>query len=220
MRSNEAIKFLASILKREKICSDISPLSNCFNNGKYRVEELKFNINEVPRNTKPNVELLEVILDVSYNETEDDIPISNYCFRVTAQGIDHNLKIIKSSWHLDYDCDNSQAYIHPYFHLTWGGNAIKSLNLGDLLLLPTPRISYPPMDIVLGIDFILSNFIKSNIYSRIQSDSYYRAAVKNAQSRFWKPYILSLAHHWCNNQCSLDQYKTISCKQFYPTLID
>lgn len=213
------IRVIADILKKEKLCSDISPLTQCCGKGEYRVEELKFNISEVPRNTKPNVELLEVLLDVSFKEAQDDIPISNYCFRVTAQGLDSNVKLIKSCWHLDYDNNNSQEYIHPHFHLTWGGDAIKPLDLGDVLLLPTPRISYPPMDIVLGIDFVLSNFIKKREYAKIQSDPQYQAAIKNAQEKYWKPYMLSIASHWDGNPCDYAN-NAKCCKYFYPTLID
>lgn len=74
---------------------------------------------------------------------------------------------------MDYDINNNQEYIHPHFHLTWGGDTMKGLGLGDVLLLPTPRISYPPLDIILGIDFVLSNFVKADIYKKIQCDSQY-----------------------------------------------
>ena len=82
---------------------------------------------------------------------------------VTVEGKNQN-GLFKSSWHLDYDNNNVQDFIHPHFHITWGGNKMKDLNLGEVLLLPTPRFSYPPMDIVLGVDFILSNFVKVDIY--------------------------------------------------------
>ena len=196
------INSIAKILQREKLCSDISPLNKCCSNGMYRVEELKFNIREVPRNTRPNVELLEVLLDVSFQELQDDIPVSNYHFRITAQGLDSNVNLVKSSWHLDYDINNNQEYIHPHFHLTWGGDTMKGMGLGEVLLLPTPRISYPPLDIILGIDFVLSNFVKAEIYKRIQCDSQYKKAVKNAQEKYWKPYMLSIASHWDKRLCS------------------
>ena len=76
------------------------------------------------------------------------------------------------------------------------------------------------MDVVLGIDFVLSNFVKSDIYRQIQSDSQYKAAVNSAQEKYWKPYMLSLAHHWCNNSCCQTSFQTISAKHFHPTLID
>ena len=104
--------------------------------------------------------------------------------------------------------------------MTWGGDVLKNLNLGDVLLLPTPRISYPPMDIVLGIDFVLSNFVKVDLYRQIQNDSQYKAAVKNAQEKYWKPYMLSLAHHWCNNNCLQMQFNTIKAENYHPTLVN
>ena len=93
------------------------------------------------------------------------------------------------------------------------------MNLGNVLLLPTPRISHPPMDIVLGIDFVLSNFVKAEIYKKIQSNSQYKAAVRKAQEKLWKPYMLSLAHHWCKNTCSNVNLNTITATNFHPTLV-
>lgn len=185
------------------------------------VAKLKFTIKDnIPRNTTPLVPSLDVLLDVFYKETDNtDIPLSQYNFRVTVEGKNQN-GLFKSSWHLDYDNNNVQDFIHPHFHITWGGNKMKDLNLGEVLLLPTPRFSYPPMDIVLGVDFILSNFVKVDIYKQIQSDSQYKAAVKNAQEKYWKPYILSLAHHWCGNSCQKIQLTNIKAKHFHPTLID
>lgn len=215
------IQNIARILRNKNLCTDTSPLTcHLYNQGNYRVERLNFNINDIPRNTKPKLVLLNVLLDIAFEESNDDIPMSNYCFRVTAEGLDEDSNVTKSSWHLDYDSNDCQEYIHPHFHLTWGGDRIKDLNLGEVLLLPTPRISYPPMDIVLGIDFILSNFIKSDVYRQIQSDSQYKAAVKNAQDKYWRPYMLSLAHHWCNNNCSQTNFKTIDAKHFHPTLVN
>ncbi len=213
------IQNIANILKSRKICSDTAPLLGGYKRGECNIAKLRFRI-DIPRNTKPSVSLLDVFLDVSYKETNVvDIPISQYSFRITIEG-QNETGMVKSSWHLDYDESEGQDYIHPHFHLTWGGNTIKDMNLGDILLLPTPRISYPPMDVVLGIDFVLSNFVKSDIYRQIQSDSQYKAAVKSAQEKYWKPYMLSLAHHWCNNSCCQTSFQTISAKHFHPTLID
>lgn len=215
------VQNIARILRKKNLCLDTSPLtSRLYNQGYYKVEKLNFSINDIPRNTKPKLVMLNVILDIAFRESNDDIPFSDYYFRMTAEGLDENSNLTTSSWHLDYDNNDSQEYTHPHFHLTWGGDRMKDLNLGEVLLLPTPRISYPPMDIILGIDFILCNFIKSNIYLQIQSDSEYKAAVKRAQEKYWRPYLLSLAHHWCNNNCSLINPKSINAKHFHPTLVD
>ena len=221
--SAASIQYIANILKQKKLCLDTSPLTKGYNKGDkvWNVAKLKFAIKDnIPRNTIPSVPLLDVLLDVSYKETDNtDIPISQYCFRITVEGMNQE-GLFKSSWHLDYDDNSALDFIHPHFHMTWGGDKMKDLNLGEVLLLPTPRFSYPPMDIVLGIDFILSNFIKADIYNQIQSNPQYKAAVKKAQEKHWKPYILSLAHHWCGNNCRQIQLTTVKAKHFYPTLID
>lgn len=62
--------------------------------------------------------------------------------------------------------------------MTFGGQIMENVNLGDVLLLPAPRISYPPMDIVLGIDFILSNFVEKKVYNELRCDPQYKSAVK------------------------------------------
>lgn len=97
---------------------------------------------------------------------------------------------------------------------------MENVNLGDVLLLPAPRISYPPMDIVLGIDFILSNFVEKKVYNELRCDPQYKSAVKNAQARLWKPYILSLAHFWCKHQCGEYHIDPMQSKYFNPNLLE
>lgn len=57
------------------------------------------------------------------------------------------------------------------------------------------------MDLVLGIDFLLSNFVKKTKYLQIQSEGQYKSTVSAAQEWLLKPYILSIAHNWCKNNC-------------------
>lgn len=215
---------IANILQKEKLCGDISPLSKIAseaNKGEYNLQKLKIKITDIPNNTKPNITTLEVLLNVQIKETQlsgKNIcnPVSTYNFHIEIVGKDGE-KTVHSSWHLDFDDSNTSDYIHPSLHLTYGGNTMKYTELGNVLLLPTPRISYPPMDAVLGIDFVLSNFTKKDIYNRIKANSQYKAAVKHSQERLWKPYMLSLANHWCN--CSNFNSNGL-CKEYHPTLID
>ena len=222
MSSITSITYIADILRAMKLCSDLSPLHKAYNKniGIWNVEKLRFTIDDIPRNTIPSVSILNVILDISYLESNDkDIPLSHYNFRIIVEGM--NTKgIFKSSWHLDYDNKENQNYIHPHFHITWGGEKMKDLNLGDVILLPSPRFSYPPMDIILGIDFVLSNFVKVDLYKKIISNNQYKTAVQKSQEKYWKPYILSLAHHWCGNNCQKNKFTDINAKHFLPTLLD
>lgn len=58
------------------------------------------------------------------------------------------------------------------------------------------------MDVILGIDFILRNFYVNNLIEGILDDPRYKRAVKRSQVRLWKPYMLSVAHHWCGFKCN------------------
>jgi hypothetical protein len=219
---------IASILQKEKICSDITPLNNAIGElkkGTYNLQKLKFKIDGVPNNTRPNVKLLDILLNVQITGTicdENNIynPVNTYNFSIEISG-KNNEQTVHSSWHLDYDDAPDSEYIHPSFHFSYGGKTMKYIKLGDVMLLPAPRITYPPMDAVLGTDFILSNFVKKDIYNRIRANSQYKAAVKHSQQRLWRPYMLALAHHWCKfTNCSHYDTDNSLSKQYYPTLID
>lgn len=208
------IKQLADFLRRESICKDISPIENAIANhrsGLFIVEKLKLdfmnegnNDTNLPRNTSPELVDWDIILDVSVpfiDKPEKSLHLNEYCFRFTIEGCDENGEYYADSWHLDFDNSDSAEYVHPWFHLTHGGDAIRDLEHGKLLSIIAPRIAYPPMDFVLGIDFLLSNFIKKEHYLQIQSDGLYKSTVAASQEWLLKPYIMSIAHNWCNLNC-------------------
>ncbi|MDR2408867.1 MAG: hypothetical protein LBE13_12260, partial [Bacteroidales bacterium] len=62
---------MANILKQEKICFDDSPLKTAISElkqGEYNIQKLILKIDTVPRNTRPNIKLLEVLLNVQIQE--------------------------------------------------------------------------------------------------------------------------------------------------------
>lgn len=208
------IKQLADFLKQQKICKDISPIDNAIANrrsGRFLVEKLKLNFidedknnTNLPRNTSPELVNWDIILDVSIpfvTTSEESLDLNGYFFRFTIEGLNEKGEYYADSWHLDFDNSDSAEYVHPWFHLTHGGDAIRDLEHGQLLSIIAPRIAYPPMDFVLGIDFLLSNFIKKEVYLQIQAEGIYKRTVAAAQEWLLKPYIMSIAHNWCNFNC-------------------
>lgn len=192
------------------------------------IERLKLNLMKLdadginlPKNTKPNLRSWYILLDVSIPLVDTDKPdcdFSGYSFRFQIVGEDEEDKPYYDAWHLDYDRsynpnevkldeikgnkkNDEPEYIHPWFHLTHGGDALKGKDHGELLSIIAPRIACPPMDLVMGIDFILSNFVKKTKYLQIQSEGQYKSTVAAAQEWLLKPYILSIAHNWCKNNC-------------------
>jgi hypothetical protein len=66
-----------------------------------------------------------------------------------------------------------------------------SFDYGTGLILESPRIAHPPMDAILGIDFVLTNyFCSSRLDFREEGD--YSNLLRAAQKRIWLPYARAL----------------------------
>ncbi|WP_461636834.1 hypothetical protein [Labilibaculum euxinus] len=97
-----------------------------------------------------------------------------------------------STWHLDKeDGGHDFSYIHPYYHLQFGGKKHEYLD-SEMAILGSPRIPHPPMDIILAFHFILNNFIDRKIFSYVDAilnDYRYIRILKNSTKRLWEPYF-------------------------------
>lgn len=109
---------------------------------------------------------------------------------------------IYSAWHFDKHGEvEDAAYTHPEYHWTFGGNLMEAklssgFNFGDTFILPAPRISHPPFDIVLAIDFVFGNYFPINEIQSILQNEEYQRIVFNSQYRLWRPYAISLLSCW------------------------
>lgn len=112
-----------------------------------------------------------------------------------------------SSWHLDRhissESDNTSKNIHPIYHLTFGGYHMENLQkddsdeFGKSLILRTPRIMHPPMELLLGLDFIFNQFIPKKELDLL-TDSRYLRLVNELKKQLWLPYSLALAKNYCD----------------------
>lgn len=106
-----------------------------------------------------------------------------------------------SSWHFDRhivnEGDNSPEDAHPLYHFQYGGRNFSEIKeeLGRVLLLPSPRIGHPPMDIILAVDFVLSNFC-GIVWRGLRDNNEYKSKVVSAQERYWRPYMESIFSWW------------------------
>jgi hypothetical protein len=112
------------------------------------------------------------------------------------------------SWHFDrhiFEEDDQLGDAHPLFHFQHGGHEMNELanSLGKVLLLPAPRIASPPMEAVLCIDFLLSNFA-SGEWKALRTDDTYLRLLQEAQVRLWKPYVERLSGWWAGGKQSKD----------------
>ncbi|MDH2915511.1 MAG: hypothetical protein PXX77_01405 [Gallionella sp.] len=168
----------------------------------YEVAGLRFRV-KTPQNVLPtqNSEWLfvDVDLDVSgvLDESLDDY-FTHLVLNICVQT--ENRESI-CSWHFDRhiigDAEEESDEAHPLYHFQHGGHAMKEISetLGKVLLLPTPRLPFPPMDAVLAIDFLLSNFAGAQ-WKELRNEHIYVNLLKQAQCRHWKPYLKRLASWW------------------------
>ncbi|MEZ7528453.1 hypothetical protein [Cloacibacterium normanense] len=111
-----------------------------------------------------------------------------------------------SSWHLDRHAKDGDgelpSNLHPIYHLTFGGYHMENLQredsdeFGKSLILRAPRIMHPPMELLLGIDFIFNHFIPKNELELL-SDPAYIFVIKELKKYFWLPFSLAIAKNYC-----------------------
>jgi len=162
-------------------------------------------------------------------------PDDNSCWAIDSLAVD--LQLIAHSagasqwqqfWHFDrhitsgtQTTDDQPLEIHPLFHFHFGGDGLangranNSAEWGSLLELYAPRIAHPPLDLVLLIDFILSNFAGRTWKNLVDNHQEYQEIVEAAQRRFWCPYKRTLNDFFVAPN---PQRKNHSARDLWPSL--
>lgn len=107
-------------------------------------------------------------------------------------------------WHLDKGGTEDAKYDHPVYHMNFGGDLMSDKLVeeedpnyfGKLLLLPSPRIMHPPMDIILACDFIIKNFYEKKNHRELTTLPGYVELINRAKNRYIKPYAYAFASAW------------------------
>ena len=116
----------------------------------------------------------------------------------------NNFEKAVCSWHLDKGDGASSLFSHPTYHLNFGGDLMANklteednpYFFGGLLLLPSPRVLHPPMDIILCCDFIIKNFYEKSRHQNITTLPGYKDLLERAKHRYLRPYIYALGSEW------------------------
>ena len=133
----------------------------------YNVKGIYFMFDEPPNHTHPDkIEHLSLFFDIKvikeyFKDYSHSDPLKHLEFNIVVMGHKDGKEYI-SSYHLDrhQEGDNEPLEAHPKYHFQFGGRKLdkSSRDFGQALILDSPRIMHYPMDIILGIDFIVSNF--------------------------------------------------------------
>jgi hypothetical protein len=213
------LRRLAFWLQKHNVCGDPSPLykaaGQCRDVGatswQYRVERLIFRLSTVGKVIPRKVKDVSIELSINVQgrlvfPDECCDPLEFLELDVVVVGVDperDDMEVL-CCWHLDRDQwrpeQGPQEYLHPIYHLQMGGyrlwaNANNGVDFGASLVLEAPRLACPPLDAILAVDFVLTNFFPVQ-EALIRTDSTYLNLVRGAQERLWAPYIRELYAHW------------------------
>lgn len=188
----------------------------------YEIRDLSLKFRHNPKHLMPkDIHDLTLQLNVSvYGEILDSIRINDPFIYMGISIVligdraikreDGEVEVIKviSSFHLDRDKDTDSEEPHPSYHFQFGGRNMRDLkkneeSYGHLMVLDIPRINHYPMEGILAIDFVLSNFFHKTWGKLIQNGEYLNL-VAEKQDLCIKPYFQALANKWSFNKTVID----------------
>ncbi|PRX57368.1 hypothetical protein [Flagellimonas meridianipacifica] len=171
-----------------------------------------------------SINSINIASKVIGNFTREDYaedPLSHLEFNLTVQGIDKSGDTYISSWHLDRQPDKSDSIsAHPAYHFQYGGKRLSLPNnaYGRHLVLDSPRLVHPPLDIILGVDFVLSNFFGEQ-RQNLCAIRPYTTSVSNIQRLIWRPYTHSVARNWPGYPDDDSRFEW-ECVSIYPQILN
>ncbi|MCR4801045.1 MAG: hypothetical protein K5860_11105 [Bacteroidales bacterium] len=196
-----SIQKVVDILVQKEYVKDPSPVSRLSStNDDCKFDALEFSINKIPPHLNHNCDRLRILLGafIKDNSKESSNPFFdyNFIFNVSILGDEIHGRTVINCFHIDYDDGSKSSYIHPLYHLTFGGMGLDGYNVGNFLNIPSPRFPILPMDVILIIDFILSSFLDKKDYANITTNSIYSDELRKSQTNYWKPYFQNIGIKW------------------------
>ncbi|WP_286760611.1 hypothetical protein [Salegentibacter sp. UBA1130] len=190
----------------------------------YKIDPIEFSFTSTPEHTHPEgldgmTLSFDINLIASYQKDySHSDPLKHLEFNIIVIGYkDDKDHII--SYHLDRHPEGEKEPLssHPKYHFQFGGRKLNKgkRHFGQSIILDSPRLMHYPMDIILGVDFVLSNFFPE-IWSELKKNGEYISLVKEYRNRLLKPYFCSLANHWRGELNGASTWNTHEiCPQLY-----
>ncbi|MBI5298233.1 MAG: hypothetical protein HY869_22370 [Chloroflexi bacterium] len=216
---------LAQLLDKEKVLRDVRPLYKaaemCRRNDAtkgiwgYDVEPLIFRDLGKIKVFQNEFDISNATITFSMTvkgkcePSEDEDPLTALGLQIVLEGAymgDDDVKLAFSAWHLDrHNSESDSAFLHPLYHLSFGGMHLESQldkKNTSVMLADTPRIVHLPMDAILGIDFVLTNFWQTSALG-FRNEGAYVNLLAESQRNLWKPYFDTLHGFWQPNSRQL-----------------
>ncbi|WHT39544.1 hypothetical protein QNH98_02250 [Myroides sp. mNGS23_01] len=194
---------------KKTLCKNKSAYSYSFSTISMIIPKSMLPNHTIPRTLK-NVKIVlstkEEIVIKSLSKKRVEDPFSSLgTFNINLYSQDSNHF---ASWHLDRHVqkqgENSPSSLHPLYHLTFGGHHMEEEQnnnddydeFGRSLILRAPRVMHPPMELILGIDFIFNHFVPKDKLDLLSDPGYLRI-IKYLKFYFWMPFSLAIAKNYC-----------------------
>jgi hypothetical protein len=200
IRDQEPITSAASQANRPELIDGVE----CWGYSFSRLEFLNIDI-ESNRHARPegavvmSIELSVAVFGPCLDDNDLSNPFTTLGVNIVVVGLSADgTKDLKCAWHFDRhiqkEGDPDPVLAHPIYHFQHGGDNVSQLNdYGKHLILDPPRIAHPPLDAVLAVDFVLSNYCGTKWSEMRIVNHAYKDLVAHAQERFWSPYALATA---------------------------
>lgn len=227
------LELLSGILNTEnKVCistTGINQIASRLKSKKlfeYDLAPLEFKFTDYPKHlSHTNIDNLRLNFSIKLKGDTEKIskqedPLNSLEFNIWIFGTNKNNPSSELFYSLHFDRhiegENPSEEVHPIYHFQFGGRKIddKATDRGQALFMDTPRIMHHPMDIFLGIDFVLSNFFPK-VWKKFKKNGTYNNIIKKYQSYFVYPYFKNISRHFEESTALPWSAKTI-----YPQLIE
>lgn len=182
----------------------------------YKINQITLKLDqEIPKKKLPkSVCDLKLVVSIEVSGDTDKIneidPFQTLAFNFSIKGDflcekTGEVKTAITSYHLDRhlykDGDNTPEEPHPFYHFQFGGKKLidefgDKIDTGELLVLETPRITHHPMDFILGMDYLISNFYPNTRKQLMNSKQEYRRLIEKYQYKIVKPYFQAITSNW------------------------
>ncbi|MGD9716048.1 MAG: hypothetical protein AB7U26_03100 [Sulfuricurvum sp.] len=168
----------------------------------YKLENYRISFNKNPRHIHPEtIQDLTLLFEVHVVADHEDLssvkdPFKYLAFNVVIEGRSGEKSYI-NAFHLDRHLGGVTDEAHPIYHIHFGGDKLnkKTRDFGEAIFLDAPRLMHYPMELILGIDFVLANFFPE-AWDTLKKQGPYITLLKKYQNFFWKPFAYALASHW------------------------
>ena len=150
-----------------------------------------------------NIEEWEVTQENVPSKITDPFALLN--FHTTLRAKSKSEIFHTTVFHVDrHDETKLSNEIHPLYHLQYRQNAeeISDFAYGHTLELDIPRFVHLPMELILGLDFLLATFSPEK-RKVLCGNSTYINICKQYQKNIWYPYLKSLISNWEHNPSSV-----------------